>query len=454
MTATLSTYAFGTNSDDCRGLPMNEASFAAISSVFTIGGLLGALAAGPITSKKGRWLSMQLTAIVFVIGAAIEALAPQPWALGFGRFISGLGSGASTVIVPLYISEIAPPAERGFFGAFTQISCNMGILAAQVLGYFLSHGAAWRWILGISGLIAVGHGALLFVVPESPAWLATAKGDFTGGRRILQRIRGPRFDIDDEVAVWGPGGAKPTDPSEEQGLLSEVTTLLDAEGQADVQHISIMQALQDPMYRPAMIVVMGIMFAQQLCGINSIVMYSVSLLNGLLPLSSIVLTILVSVVNLVMTTACSPLPDKWGRKTCLLVSIIGQGASSLTLAISILTGTKILSALAVAFFVGFFAVGLGPVPFILASELVGQEAVGATQSWCLATNYTATFLVAQFFPIINTALNNWLGGRGGWVYFIFAGFAALFALFIATKVPETKGKKNADEVWGRTRRLD
>lgn len=93
-------------------------------------------------------------------------------------------------------------------------------------------------------------------------------------------------------------------------------------------------------------------------------------------------------------------------------------------------------------------------PFILASELVGQEAVGATQSWCLATNYTATFLVAQFFPIINTALNNWLGGRGGWVYFIFAGFAALFALFISTKVPETKGKKDADEVWGRTRRLD
>lgn len=452
-TAALSKYAFGTSTNDCRGVPMNEASFAAISSVFTIGGLVGALAAGPITSKKGRWLSMQITAIVFIIGAAIEALAPQPWVLGFGRFVSGLGSGASTVIVPLYISEIAPPAERGFFGAFTQISCNTGILVAQVLGYFLSHGAAWRWILGISGLIAAGQFLLTFLAPESPAWLATAKGDFAAGRRILQRIRGPRFNIDGEVAVWGPGGPKVTDPSEEQGLLSDAPTLVDAESE-DVQHISIMQALQDPLYRPAMIVVMGIMFAQQLCGINSIVMYSVSLLNGLLPLSSIILTILVSVVNLVMTAACSPLPDIWGRKTCLLVSIVGQGASSLALAISILTGTKIVSALAVAFFVGFFAVGLGPVPFILASELVGQEAVGATQSWCLATNYTATFLVAQFFPILNTALNNWLGGRGGWVYFIFAGFAALFALFIASKVPETKGKKDADEVWGRTRRLD
>ncbi|KAK7744660.1 Bifunctional purine biosynthesis protein PurH [Cytospora paraplurivora] len=439
---------------DCEGVPMDEPTFAAVSSVFTIGGLVGALAAGPITSSRGRWLSMQITAVTFVLGSAIEAVAPRAWLLGFGRFVSGLGSGASTVIVPLYISEVAPPAARGFFGAFTQISCNTGILVAQALGYFLSHGKAWRWILGISGLIAAAQGVLTFLVPESPAWTATVKGDVPKGRRILQRIRGQGVDIDDEVALWGAGSGKDV-TSEETGLLGP------PEGGAshvpehdEVQHIGVLQALKDPLYRPAMIVVMGVMFAQQLCGINSIVMYSVALLNGLLPLSSIVLTILVSAVNLVMTAACSPLPDKWGRKTCLLVSIIGQGLSSLALAISILTGLKVVSALAVAFFVAFFAVGLGPVPFILASELVGQEAVGATQSWCLATNYTATFLVAQFFPIVNTALNNWLGGRGGWVYFIFAGFAALFALFFATRVPETKGKKNADEVWGRTRRLD
>lgn len=432
---------------------MEEPVFAAISSIFTIGGLVGALAAGPITSSKGRWLSMQITAVAFVLGAALETLASQAWVLGFGRLISGLGSGASTVIVPLYISEISPPTERGFFGAFTQISCNTGILTAQVLGYFLSHGAAWRWILATSGIIAVAQVGLTFLVPESPAWTATVKGDVVQARSILQRIRGSRFNIDDEVALWGTD-AKITVSGEEQGLLSPPQSPASNHSRAEVRHIGVMQALRDPLYRPAMIAVTGIMFAQQLCGINSIVMYSVSLLNGLLPLSSILLTILVSAVNLFMTVLCSPLPDKWGRKTCLLVSIIGQGASSLVLAISILTGLKIVSAFAVAFFVGFFAVGLGPVPFILASELVGQEAVGAAQSWSLATNYTATFLVAQFFPIINTALNNWLGGRGGWVYFIFAGFAALFSLFFAARVPETKGKKDADEVWGRTRRLD
>lgn len=90
---------------------------------------------------------------------------------------------------------------------------------------------------------------------------------------------------------------------------------------------------------------------------------------------------------------------------------------------------------------------------MMASELVGQEAVGATQSWCLAANYVATFIVAQFFPILNTWLNERLGGKG-WVYFGFTALAALSFLFVAWRVPETKGKKDADEVWGRVRRVD
>lgn len=182
-------------------------------------------------------------------------------------------------------------------------------------------------------------------------------------------------------------------------------------------------------------------------------MYSVSLLQDLLPINSALLTIIISGINLVTTIACSPLPDRLGRKTCILLSIVGQGTSSLALALSIRFGVKILSAVSVLFFVAFFAVGLGPVPFMMASELVGQEAVGATQSWGLGANYVATFLVAQFFPIINVALNQRFGGAG-WVYFIFAGFAAGFGLFVFAYVPETKGKKDADEVWGRARRID
>src|SRR2546421_148515 len=171
-------------------------------------------------------------------------------------------------------------------------------------------------------------------------------------------------------------------------------------------------------------------------------MYSVGLLSQLLPTTSALLTIFISVINLVVTLLCAPLPDKIGRKACLLISIAGMGSMSVALALSIFLAIPVLSGISALLFVASFAVGLGPVPFMLASELVGQEAVGATQSWALAANWTATFLVAQFFPVLNA----WLGK--GRVYFVFAGLAAVFGIFVVRKVPETNGKRDADEVWG------
>ena len=186
------------------------------------------------------------------------------------------------------------------------------------------------------------------------------------------------------------------------------------------------------------------MLAQQFTGINSIVMYSVDFLSSLLPTSAALLTVAVSALNLFMTTLCAPLSDKIGRKTCILLSTAGMGISAILLAIGISQGIKPLGAVATLLFVAFFAVGLGPVPFILSNELVSAEAVGATQSWALAANWIATFLVSQFFPIVNRALD-----EKGRVFYLFAGFAGLFGAFIAWWVPETKGKSGADEVWGR-----
>lgn len=435
-------------------IPMTDAQFAIVSSIFTVGGLIGALAAGPITSSRGRLVSMRLTGALYIVGSLIETIAGSIPAMALGRLIVGVGAGGSTVIVPLYISEVSPPSSRGFFGFFTQISINIGILFVQTLGFFLSHGSAWRWILATGVFVAAGQTFGSLVMPESPAWLATAKGDVATARRSLQRIRGHDVRVEEEVEGWGGEGEGEEVTGEEESLLARHNGEPGvAPSKSAGSHLGFLEVVKDPLYRPAIVAVVGIMFAQQLCGINSIIMYSVSLLKDLLPVNSALLTIMISGINLVTTMACSPLPDRLGRKTCLLLSIAGQGTSSLALALSIMFGVKILSAVAVLLFVAFFAVGLGPVPFIMASELVGQEAVGATQSWSLAANYVATFLVAQFFPIVNSALNERLGGAG-WVYFIFAALSVLWGLFVSWRVPETLGKKDADEVWGRTRRLD
>jgi MFS family permease len=177
-------------------------------------------------------------------------------------------------------------------------------------------------------------------------------------------------------------------------------------------------------------------------------MYGVSLLATVLQSNSALLNLAVSAINIVVTAGCAPLVDKLGRKICLLSSLAVMGTSSLLLAIGIMHKIPVLSAIAVLLFVSGFALGLGPVPFILASELVGPEAVGATQSIALGANWIATFIVAQFFPILSAVLD------GGRVYFIFAALSAFFFGYIFLFVPETLGKKSIDEVWGRERRVD
>jgi MFS family permease len=197
-------------------IPMDAPTFAIVTSIFTLGGLIGALSSGPLSTAYGRLLPLRLASIFFVLGPVLSALAPNIGFLVTGRFLSGVGSGAALVIVPIYIGEIAPMASKGSFGALTQITINVGILLAQVLGYFLSYDAMWRVVLAVAGLLAVVQAAGLLGVVESPKWLAS-KEKVALARGTLQRIRGDT-DIEPEVAHWGNGG-------EDEGMMLDSSTL-------------------------------------------------------------------------------------------------------------------------------------------------------------------------------------------------------------------------------------
>ncbi|KAH9865971.1 hypothetical protein J1614_008535 [Plenodomus biglobosus] len=434
----------GPNLPQC--IEMTPTEWGVVGSMYTLGGLIGALSAAPLAGKFGRLRAMQMTTIFFAVGPVFEALSPSIAVMAFGRLLSGVGAGASVVIVPLYISEIAPPADKGFFGAFTQIMCNVGILITQLLGYFLSHDSYWRIILAIGGLVGLAQAAGLFLSVESPKYLAE-QGNISLAKKTLRKLRGEHADIDDEMSGWGATGSGSISDEEQTLLHNEDGAAGSRSKSGQEQTLSIMQVFKHAHYQKAAIAVVMVMLAQQFSGINSIVMYGVSLLAGLLESNSALLNLAVSALNIVVTAGCAPLADKLGRKTCLLGSLAGMGTSSLLLAIGIIQSIPVLSAIAVLLFVSSFAFGLGPVPFILASELVGPDAVDATQSIALGANWIATFVVAQFFPLASAKLH-------GKVYFIFAALSAFFAAFIAWYVPETKGKKNADEVWGRERRVD
>ncbi|KAF2397689.1 general substrate transporter [Trichodelitschia bisporula] len=418
---------------------MTPAQIGLVSSIFTAGGLVGALAAGPLSARHGRLKTMRLTTIFFIIGPVFEALAPNIGVLALGRFISGIGAGSSVVTVPIYISETAPPAEKGFFGSLTQVMVNCGIFLSQLLGYFFSHDQMWRVILAVGGVVGVAQAVGLLFSVESPKWTAEHVSPRTA-KAVLQKIRGSKADIDEEFSTWAAGpGDDPADA--EEPLLGDASS-----GSTKPRRIiGMLEVLRHPDTKKPVFAIIMVMVAQQFTGINSIIMYGVALLADLLQSNSALLNLSVSALNIAVTAGCAPLVDKLGRKTCLLSSIAGMGVSSLLLAIGITRSIQVLSAVAVLLFVASFALGLGPIPFILSAELVGPEAVAATQGWALGASWVSTFVVAQFFPMVNA----WLGK--GKVYFIFAGLAAFFWCFVAWIVPETKGKKDADEVWGRAR---
>lgn len=180
---------------------MDITQFALVSSIYTLGGLLGALSAGPLCDKRGRLFCMRLTALFFTVGPMFESLSSSIGMFAVGRFLSGLGAGAAIVVVPIYISELAPPKGKGFFGAFTQVMINLGIFIAQFLGYFLSKNDLWRTILAAAGGIGALHVIGLLFVPESPKWLAEHDNP-QQAKTILGRIRGHKVNLDAEVKAW------------------------------------------------------------------------------------------------------------------------------------------------------------------------------------------------------------------------------------------------------------
>ncbi|KAK5170387.1 Bifunctional purine biosynthesis protein PurH [Saxophila tyrrhenica] len=433
LSTSTATAASSSNLPQC--IPMDATQLGVVTSFFTLGGLIGALAAGPLTAKVGRVRTMLPGALLATVGPVFEAASPSIAVLALGRFVSGLGA------------DLAPPGHKGLFGSFTQVMVNVGILITQALGLVWSRGQMWRVILGVGGAIgAVQAGAFMAAGMESPRYLAE-KGKVGDAKKVLRRIRGKSADIDEEIRSYGVDTVDDDEPSEEERLLSSDTPSDPGmsrthSNDSPKKPLTFLAIFKHPDTRPAVLAITTVMLAQQLTGINSIIMYGVRLLSTLLAANSALLNVAVSALNVLITASAAPLVDKLGRKTCLLLSIAGMGINSILLAIGIMRSIPALSAIAVVLFVASFGLGLGPVPFILASELVDANAVGAVQSWALAVNWVATFVVAQFFPMLNEAMGK------GQVYFVFAAMAGLFGALVMWWVPESKGK-TVDEVWGR-----
>ena len=383
-----------------------------VSSVL-LGSLVGAGAGGTLADRLGRRRLLIVTAIVFGLGAIGAALAPDTAWLITARFVAGTAIGIASFVAPLYISEIAPVQIRGKLVSINQVALTSGIVISYLVDYAFAESAAWRWMFAMAVIPAGAFGIGLTFIPSSPRWLV-GRGHLDQARTVLNRIRAP-----DEV----------------EGELKEIQ-------HSAAQQKAHWSELLSPLLRSAMIVGVGLAIAQQITGINTVIYYAPTIFKfaGLSSASvAILASVGVGVVNVALTLVAMQLVDRVGRRPLLLASLAGMTFSLfvLGLAFSLPQLSSSLGWIAVAslmVYVGSFAVGLGPVFWLMLSEIYPLRIRGRAMSVGTVANWSGNLIVALSFLTLTQILGK---SATFWLYAVVSVGAWFFAFFL---VPETKGK--------------
>ncbi len=381
-----------------------------------LGATLGAAGAGIISDRFGRRRVILAVALLFVLGALGSAFAPSLVVLLAGRAVVGVAIGIASMLTPLYLAEIAPKAQRGAIVSLNQFCITFGILVSYLADYALTGASAnWRWMLGLGAV----PGTILFcgmlTLPESPRWLA-GQGRIDDARAALRRTRA-NADVEPELAELR------TDLLQQGGSVSSWPALFGHAG------------------RRPLIIGVALAIFQQVTGINTVIYYAPGIFQnaGLSSASvAILATAGVGGVNVLMTVVAMRLMDSAGRRPLLLAGLAGMIVMLLVLAGSSYIGAKgslaAITVASVALYVAFFAIGIGPVFWLLLSEIFPLAVRGRGMSIATVSNWGSNFVVTLVFPGVVAAL-------GSATAFLIFGVLSIFAwLFTYIYVPETKGR--------------
>lgn len=412
-------------------LGLSQSQLGLVTAVFSIGGLTSSTFASYLSTNYGLKPSFLATSVSYIIGSFIESRADSYLWLLFGRFLSGLGGGLAIVYVPIYVNDVSPVELRGVLGSMTQISVNFGILLAQMLAIKWNTIQKWRNILSVGWIIA-GLNIVLVATSlvESPKWLIIRSKNVNEelGFKILKDLRGATSSVEDlenEIGIW---------------KLEKEAHMLLIESNPHLKNLGFWNYLTDKNYFNSRVIATFMMIGQQFAGINSVIFYGVDILNKVFPQYSVLANVLISVGNMVITAISSLFLDRVGRKPLLIVSLIAMLVSLVILSVGILADKSLITVMSIFTYVGSFAIGCGPIPFLIVSEVSQVEVKDVAQSWATDCNWVSVFVIGTMFPILNSLI-------GGWVYLIFAAVCFLFAIFVNSFVPETKGCATYDEVW-------
>jgi sugar porter (SP) family MFS transporter len=377
------------------------------------GTVVGALLGGIPTNRMGRKKTLIAIGILYTISALGSALANDPYTFAAFRFIGGLGVGASTIAAPAYISEIAPPADRGKLVGLYQFNIVLGILVAFLSNYLLSGIGenAWRWMVGVEAIPAFIYTLFAFSIPKSPRWLIS-KLRIEEARNVL-KIVDPGKDLDK--------------------LMHEIQQEHDS---SDVGENIFMKK-----YRYPLILAFLIAFFNQLSGINAFLYYAPRILieGGMEESSALIGSIGVGLANLIFTLIGLYLIDRLGRKQLMYIGSIGYILSLTLVSSAFYMGWSGLTLPILLFmFIGSHAIGQGTVIWVFISEIFPTHLRGAGQSFGSSVHWILAAAVPSLIPVLFTKIGP------ATVFAFFAFMMVLQLLFVAFIMPETKGKSLED----------
>lgn len=397
-------------------------------SIALLGCLLGATMAGFLADRYGRKKLLVLSALIFFVSSWATGASTTLPAFIVARLVGGMAIGLAADLSPMYIAEVAPAQIRGKLVTLNQLTIVLGILGAQIINVLIAEPVpegflatdilnswngqtGWRWMFWAVCVPSGVFFLLALFIPESPRWLASANR-LEQARKVLRAIGGEDY-AESEVASYTRASVS---AQEGKGGLS---------------------LLFSPQMRNVLLIGIVVAMFQQWSGTNVIFNYAQEIFQAAgYGISDVLMNIVVTgIANLVFTFVAIYTVDRLGRKTLMLTGSIGLAGIYTLLGLSYFFEFKgVLMIVFVVLAIGFYAMSLGPVTWVLLSEIFPNKVRGVAMAVCTAALWIASFLLTYTFPFLNSGL-----GTGG-TFLLYAIICFCGFLFVWRRIPETKGK--------------
>jgi SP family galactose:H+ symporter-like MFS transporter len=387
-----------------------------VVSIVLVGAMAGALLGGSVADRIGRRATLLWGGWIFLVGSILAPLSPNVAVLIVARAMLGIAIGFTSVTAPVYVSELSPPESRGRLIGVYQFALTLGIASADLVGYWLAGGHAWRWMFGIGGLPAALFIILILTLPESPRWLFV-QDKVTAAQTVLRSY---------------------TNAAGAELLLEDIRAALEIKVERRWASLWGLAA------RKSLFIAVGFTVLQQVTGINTIIYYGPQIFSraGIASdKNAIFATLLVAITNVLATIIALVLVDKVGRKPLLYGGVGGMTISLFLLAYSFHNQAAfgsvpgVVATVCLMVYMTCFAASMGPIAWILVSEVFPLQVRGRGVAAATLGSGASNFIVSlTFLSLIKTVGDSF-------TFIIYGLFCIITLLFVRFVVPETKGRE-------------